>query len=260
VARKKEPSLAFREFRTVREIDIAVTKLKRRVADVEALAGKRHYDPAVAVAEAAISSAILDIYGPDSPEYRDHQFHNIYFGAHYIGTPFYDRDDDTQAGFEAGIPHTVAMLNGLVRILDEKRGDLAPAAPGERVAAGALHPRLSAVSLDLYRDGHYAQAVVESAKALVNMVKEKSRLHDLDGSALMTRVFSANSPVVAFNELQDQTDRDEQQGMMHLYAGAVLAIRNPRSHETVLDTRERADELLGLLSFLAGRLDEARRV
>jgi len=35
-----------------------------------------------------------------------------------------------------------------------------------------LHPRIAAVCLDLYRDGHYSNAVYDASKALNNLVKE----------------------------------------------------------------------------------------
>src|SRR5438128_9579310 len=86
-----------------------------------------------------------------------------------------------------------------------------------------LHPRVAAVATDLYLNGHHNEAVFNASKALVNLVKERAGRYDLDGAPLMLTVFSKNAPVLAFNELKDQTDEDEQQGMMHLYARAVLA-------------------------------------
>ncbi|HEV8230035.1 MAG TPA: TIGR02391 family protein [Candidatus Limnocylindria bacterium] len=248
-----------KEFRNARELDAATTTLRRRIADVQELTGKNHDDPSVDVLEERIGKTICEIFGPDSPECRDHQYHAIPYGAQFIRDPFHDYEEHDQAAFETGIPRTVAMLEGLISHLEEKRELLGPTMPDPAAGAEAIHPRLANVARELYRDRHYAQAVAEAAKALVNMVKERSRVDDADGTALMTRVFSVNSPVLAFNDLKDQTDRDEQQGMMHLYAGAVLAIRNPRSHDNVLDSRESAGEMLGLLSFLARRLDDTRR-
>jgi hypothetical protein len=40
------------------------------------------------------------------------------------------------------------------------------------------------------------------------------RFKDRSGRSFPT-VFSRNAPILAFNELKDQTDLDEQQGMMH---------------------------------------------
>ena len=122
-----------------------------------------------------------------------------------------------------------------------------------------LHPRIAAVCLNLYRDGHYPNAVYDASKALNNLVKERSGRHDMDGASLMRTVFSRNSPVLAFSELVDQSDLDEQEGMMHLYEGVALGIRNPRGHEFPEDTPERAFEYICLISLLANRLDETHR-
>lgn len=61
------------------------------------------------------------------------------------------------------------------------------------------------------------------------------------------------------NDLQDPTDLDEQEGMMHLFMGAVLALRNPRAHALNVDTAEGAAESIAFLSMLAKRVDQAKR-
>jgi uncharacterized protein (TIGR02391 family) len=66
----------------------------------------------------------------------------------------------------------------------------------------------------------------------------------LDGAALMQRVFSPKNPILCFNELNDQTDRDEQQGFMMLFSGAVAGLRNPRAHRLMKDDPERALEFI----------------
>jgi uncharacterized protein (TIGR02391 family) len=64
---------------------------------------------------------------------------------------------------------------------------------------------------------------------------------------------------LVINDLSDQTDQDEQEGMMHLFAGAVLALRNPRAHALLDDSPEMALEYIALLSMLAKRLEQAKR-
>jgi uncharacterized protein (TIGR02391 family) len=103
-------------------------------------------------------------------------------------------------------------------------------------------------------------AVFAAAKALVNYVKERSDRYDLDGARLMREVFSRNGPVLAFNNLADQTEKDEQEGMMHLYEGAVLAIRNPGGHAFPEGSEQRAIEYISFLSLLAFRVQEAKKV
>ena len=75
----------------------------------------------------------------------------------------------------------------------------------------------------------------------------------------MRTVFSRNNPILAFNDLSDQTDQDEQEGMMHLFEGAVLALRNPRAHTLLDDSPEIALGYIALLSMLAKRVEQAKR-
>jgi uncharacterized protein (TIGR02391 family) len=75
----------------------------------------------------------------------------------------------------------------------------------------------------------------------------------------MRTAFSPNAPILAFNDLTDPGDRDEQKGLMHLFEGAVLALRNPRAHALSDDSPELALEYIALLSLLAKRLQQATR-
>jgi hypothetical protein len=47
--------------------------------------------------------------------------------------------------------------------------------------------------------------------------------------------------------------------MMFLYAGAMLALRNPRAHKLIEDIPEQALEYIGFLSLLAKALDRANK-
>ncbi len=76
----------------------------------------------------------------------------------------------------------------------------------------------------------------------------------------MEHVFSPKNPVLRFNELSDQTDRDEQQGYMMLFSGAVMGLRNPRAHKFIQDDPERALEFIAFISLLAKLLNQAKKV
>ena len=66
----------------------------------------------------------------------------------------------------------------------------------------------------------------------------------------MRKVFSRNTPILAFNDLSDQTDLDEPEGFMHLFEGAVLGIRNPGGHAFPEGSEQRALEYISFLSLL----------
>ena len=90
-----------------------------------------------------------------------------------------------------------------------------------------IHLEIDIVSRKLFADKHYAQAIFEAFKKVNNLVKEKSGRRDLDGKNLMLMTFSVNAPILKMNKLISQSDKDEQEGFMHLYAGAIMGIRNP---------------------------------
>jgi uncharacterized protein (TIGR02391 family) len=164
-------------------------------------------------------------------------------------------------GTQRGVVQTIGILNGLIGRLKEKRQDLAGGntpAPSSYFDRLNLHPRVRDVARERLLDGYPWDAVFAAAKALVNYVKERSNRHDLDGAPLMTTVFSVKDPILAFNDLKDKTDEDEQQGMMHLFVGAVLGIRNPGGHSFPEGSEQRAIEYISFLSLLAYRVQEAK--
>jgi uncharacterized protein (TIGR02391 family) len=260
--RSQRPALDEGPKRLTREdIDVGIRKLRRRIEEVKALDPRemRYDDPRVEAATRNFHSDLIDIFGRPSPEYGAHGSHSMgYPGHHYGGSEM-----ELQEEFARGLPDTIPMLEGLIRRLEEKREDLGGDTTAQVRAAFDgldLHPRIADVCVDLYRDGHYRNAVADASVALVNFVKEKSRRHDLDGAGLMTTVFSKNQPILAFNDRRDRTEEDEQEGMMHLFLGAVLALRNPRVHNLLDDSPEMALEYIALISLLAKRVDQAKRV
>lgn len=254
------PPIVVKEF-TPDEINLGIEKLKRRVDDVKALDPQKigFDDVMIDNVESRIRETIREIFGTQSPEFHDHQYHKIWHGGYGLMDNYHQR----QAKFAAGISQTKKMLEGLISWLEEKRTDLdidLTARAQTAFQGMTLHSRIAAVCTDLYRDGHYANAIFDASKALINFVKERSGQHDLDGAPLMRTVFSRKNPILAFNNLSDQAELDEQEGMMHLFEGAVLAIRNPRGHSFPYDSAENALEYIGLLSLLANRLEEAKHL
>ena len=258
-----DPTVTPREFNDAGEIDAAIAKLERRIAEVEDL------DVARAVREdtgeddvvrSNVRESIRGVFGTNSPEFQEHEHIQIWAGPMSMNMA----DHAIIESREKGKVLVANILRGLIARLVEKREDRAAAlgapSPSSYLRDLNLHSRIAMVAEDLFLDGYPWEAVFAASKALVNFVKEKSGKHDLDGAALMRTVFSKNNPVLAFNELADQTDLDEQEGMMHLFEGVVLGIRNPGGHSFPEGPEQRALAYVELLSLLAYRTEESKRV
>ena len=124
-----------------------------------------------------------------------------------------------------------------------------------------MHPEIRRVSEKVFKDNHYAEAIFNAFKRVNNLVKEKSGKRDLDGKDLMLTVFSRNNPILKFNNLVSRTDQDEQEGFMHLFAGAIMGIRNPKAHEDIVQLDKiKTLEYLSFASLLCRRLDDTSKV
>lgn len=154
----------------------------------------------------------------------------------------------------------VTLTRKGVKALALGENPLVVASNDETVFNGrGFHAEVVQVCRGLFASGHYAQAVFEASKALNNEVKKKSGLA-CDGASLMTQAFSPVNPILKLNAISSQSEKDEQQGFMHLLQGAMLGIRNPSAHESVaFQDAAQALEYLAFFSLLFRKLDGATK-
>ena len=120
-----------------------------------------------------------------------------------------------------------------------------------------IHPALPSVVRDLFDNGHYAQATFEAFKFIENEVTRHSGASEY-GKCLMMDAFSVATPTIQLNSLATPTERNEQEGFKFLFAGGVLAIRNPRGHKhDMLDDPGLCLDHLAFASMLLRRLADA---
>ena len=102
-------------------------------------------------------------------------------------------------------------------------------------------------------------AVFEATKGLADRVRGMTGV-DADGHQLVQNVLEGTSPVVAFNTLRTDTERNEQRGLANVMRGIFSAFRNPEAHEPRIVWHVREEDALDLLSTLSlihRRLDTA---
>lgn len=123
-----------------------------------------------------------------------------------------------------------------------------------------IHKDIIKVAKNKFEDGYYADAVESAFKEINKRVKEivKNKTgEELDGASLMYKAFSEKTPIIILDNLSTETGRNIQKGYMQIFAGAMIGIRNPKAHENIIISKERATHFIFLASLLMYKLDEA---
>jgi uncharacterized protein (TIGR02391 family) len=245
------------------QVAAAIPKLEKRLAELLAIDFTRGGDDEIRNALISVvrktNASVSEIFGLDTHEYR------VYALTSLLPTilGYSDRVDRTIRGnlgaVKSKLAAAIAKVQDVIAILQERLEDGHDDDVSRTLRAYQgleLHPEIARAASSLYRDGHYANAVEASVKALNGLVRLRSDL-ELDGSKLMEQAFNPTSPKLRFNTLADQSDKDEQRGFMMLFSGAVAGLRNPRAHGFIEDDPERALEFIAFVSLLAKLLDGA---
>jgi uncharacterized protein (TIGR02391 family) len=248
---------------SIDQIRAAIPRFKARIEELRNFdvgSVQERGDPRLTALRDKVQATVSDVFGADTVE--AHQFGYVRLDEAPMVMGMRMPPHVIRQGYAEGIERTVAKLQAVIELLEEKLGT-----PGGDAAARArrafgdldLHPEVGRAVGKLFEDGHYANAVEDACKVLDGLVKLRSGRNDLSGTELMQAVFSPNKPLLKFNDLKSESDKSEQQGMMFLYAGAMLALRNPRAHGLVQDGAEGALEYIAFVSMLAKALDRAKK-
>jgi uncharacterized protein (TIGR02391 family) len=119
-----------------------------------------------------------------------------------------------------------------------------------------FHHSIVEVSRKQFLSYDFPDAVFNAYRKVLNTVKEKSGNTKEDGIALVTSVFNPKHPLLQTPLVNVIGDVSIQEGIMHLFMGAVLSIRNIFAHKDVYLTDTDATlEYLSFASFLCKILD-----
>lgn len=175
------------------------------------------------------------------------------------GATFAFSVDTPDSYFEETYREGMATKKAILESCIDQLQILAP--PAAQVAPGQyrFHPEIERVSGALLRDGHYKQAALEAYIRVIDEVKHRSGL-SLDGDSLMNQAFGSTNraPVLRFNNLATDAERDEQNGFMLIFKG-IVGLRNSKAHSNRLfNDPMRAHEYLAMASLLMRLLEIAQ--
>lgn len=201
-----------------------------------------------------IKDAVVSVFGADSREVSD-------FEQALVANPRPGREPSPsvlypQSDHERSLK---ATLEALVYLLQRLSPETAAAYAAFDLLAFDLDETIASACVNHFLNGEFRSAVLDACTALRDLVRQRSERDDLDGFDLASTVFSPKKPILAFNACASDTETSEQQGMMHLFQGAFLALRNPRAHGLAPDPAKEAVDYITLLNILAKQLMKARR-
>jgi uncharacterized protein (TIGR02391 family) len=104
--------------------------------------------------------------------------------------------------------------------------------PRELVRRLENHPLVADIAtapLELFRNGHFNEAVRKAAERFESSVQQKTGLQEI-GKSLMSKVFSLTNPLISLNSLATENEKGIQEGYMFMTMGLMRGIRNIFSH------------------------------
>lgn len=114
----------------------------------------------------------------------------------------------------------------------------------------AIHARITNVSYELYKDGHYASAAENAVKEVETRLREKfaelkpgtsvpSKVGDIIGALL------SDNGVFKFCDTSTTSGKDYRRGIQSLFEGTMAAYRNPSAHANLqYDMREAMEQIM----------------
>ncbi len=246
------------------KIGTGITKLKRRIRELEEFdisTIQERFDARTKALKIKINDTIADMFGYETIQYRNYYIYTLDTLPTVMGGQKY-AVHQIREGYKKGIEETIVKLRSLKETLEEKleyiMGDTK-----EKVLPNDfwndIHPKITSVAKSRFKSTYYADAVESSLKEMNLCVKDIVRRktgNELDGAPLMRTAFSPKNPMIALDDLSTESGKNIQQGYMEIFSGAIIGIRNPKAHDNIQITENRAKHFIYLASLLMYKIDE----
>ena len=123
-----------------------------------------------------------------------------------------------------------------------------------------LHARILQSAYRQFISGQYDGAVFQAFKEVEILVREATGITNVDGVKLMREAFKKGTGGTQGPLTDPNNQESEQEGLQHLFAGAIQWCRNPVGHRNVNLTSAEAAKLLTFASYLLDIVDSRKIV
>ncbi|HEY5562786.1 MAG TPA: TIGR02391 family protein [Clostridiaceae bacterium] len=108
-----------------------------------------------------------------------------------------------------------------------------------------------------YENESYSSCILDGIHLLTDTIRNKTGLEG-DGSSLVGQAFGGDNPKIQLNKLQTDSEKNIQRGIQDILKGFYSAIRNPRSHDKAMDTKQEADTIILFVDYLLKLIDKSK--
>lgn len=255
--KKTEPKMYKEKLLSEADIESGIRLLRKRLEELNGLSqqGLAYDSTPVIKMQSKLNETISTIYGPGSRKIEE--IPNLQYPVrHYLGA----EKEERQSEFIDHLPNAIGWIESHIESFEEQLEEQTPRQSIDSDVWILIHPVIKRLCKKKFDDGHYADSVFTGVKAVNARVKahvKKLTGKELDGVPLMQQAFSPNDPKVVLADVATISGKDEQTGYMSIFGGTMQGIRNPKAHDNLTISSNRAMHLLFLTSLLMHRLDDA---
>lgn len=99
-----------------------------------------------------------------------------------------------------------------------------------------------------YESENYTGSILDAVFKLTDTIRNKTGLEG-DGTGLIGQAFGGDDPRIKLNKLQTNSEKDFQKGIQDILRGIYTGIRNPRSHDAMVDDKLSADAIIVFIKY-----------
>jgi uncharacterized protein (TIGR02391 family) len=125
----------------------------------------------------------------------------------------------------------------------------------------AVHPDVLHYCRAELLQENYFHAVFEATKSVAAKIRALTG-HPGDGAPLLQAALGGQTPPVAINDLNSDSQRSEQSGFLNLVVGLFGTVRNPLAHNPKVEwamNEQDALDILTLVSLIHRKIDQRKR-
>ena len=108
-----------------------------------------------------------------------------------------------------------------------------------------------------YDAENYTGAILDAVFKLTDTIRNKTGLEG-DGASLIGQAFGGDDPRIKLNKLQTDSEKDIQRGIQEVLRGIYTGIRNPRSHDAMVDDKVSTDAIIIFINYLLKLIDQSK--